>query len=360
MKSDENIPRVCCVIVTYGRRWKLCKRVCQAALAAGVTEVVIIDNGSTEESSNELRRYCSTLSSVFLVSNEENLGSSGGVCRGLRTAFRGNSKYIWILDDDTEPDEVALDNLITAHSFLINSNPEVVLYSSRLDTRPWDRFTSSYGQQKRYQPNNFCGYSFFVSLFSKIYRLSRPRGDEIRHPITKVHYGPYGGMFANKSTFQKIGFPDERFFVYADDHEYSNRFSTRNIPQFLIFSSRLIDIDTSAGYPSNPQSSNWYSEGNSVARLYYTIRNHTYLSKSFISCWPAYVFNMLCFLIHQCGKGTKDAIKSPARFSKVNLTIWRAISDGFRSKLGYNPLYQIDGHHVSSHPAQPDPEQDKQ
>lgn len=343
MNNREKTSKICCVIVTYGNRWKLCKKVCLRALEVGVEEVVVVDNGSTERSSKELNQFCSETPSVQLVSNGENLGSSGGVARGLRAAFQLNSEFIWLLDDDNFPEEDSLFNLLEAHAFLKISFPEVVLYSSRATGRPHDSAAFTHGREKRYKPNSFCGFSFFDLLIWKLNRVTRPQEGEVNYPIARVHYGPYGGMFAKSSTFQKNGLPNEEYFVYADDHEYSNRFSTSKIPQFLIASSQLTDIDTNSSQASYIQSSNWYSEDNSIERLFYTVRNHTHLSKDFITCKAAYVFNMLVFLAYQSVRGCKDAIMSPTRLLKVNLTVWRAIRDGTHNRLGRNPLYQIGG-----------------
>jgi GT2 family glycosyltransferase len=68
-------------------------------------DVVVIDNGSTDDSAVRIRE---TFPWVKLIENGKNLGFSGGCNVGIKYAQQQGSDFIWLLNNDTTVDPGAL------------------------------------------------------------------------------------------------------------------------------------------------------------------------------------------------------------------------------------------------------------
>src|SRR4051812_8638607 len=69
--------------------------------------VVVIDNGSTDESALALRKLAPP---VEIIEHVENLGFTGGCNVGMRYALAHDGDYVWLLnnDCDCEPNTLSL------------------------------------------------------------------------------------------------------------------------------------------------------------------------------------------------------------------------------------------------------------
>ncbi|MFN3315563.1 MAG: glycosyltransferase, partial [Raineya sp.] len=93
--------KVCAVTVTYGNRFHLLEKLLNALQEIAVSEVVIVSNGSSQESSEALKKYLESYNKKFyLLELPNNTGSAGGFRLGIETALKGECDFIWILDDD--------------------------------------------------------------------------------------------------------------------------------------------------------------------------------------------------------------------------------------------------------------------
>lgn len=74
--------------------------------------VVVVDNGSTENTVEDLRKACPNADVVF--STGRNLGFAGGVNAGFSRAAEsgGTNDYVWLLNNDTVCDPDALERLV--------------------------------------------------------------------------------------------------------------------------------------------------------------------------------------------------------------------------------------------------------
>ncbi|MBD3842711.1 MAG: glycosyltransferase [Campylobacterales bacterium] len=321
---------VAAVIVTYGDRFNLVNQVIFAAFEEGVSQIVLVDNASVEETRNELDKFIAVEPRLTLIRHSENLGSAGGYHSGLSYVLESlYPDFIWMLDDDNVPQENALKNLLNARDLLLGeeSGTDLVLYSYRGDVWADDKSAVTDGLVKGYRSNNFMGFNFLSTLRKKL--IKNKVTQSINYPIVRSNIGPYGGMLISFGDLKRVGLPNKDFYLYADDHEFSLRFESYGIKQYLVYPSRLKDIDVTFS-----DGNRFFSAESSDFKLFYSIRNHVYLSQNFIEKRTFYNLNKFLFLILSLLKSIPFLINDyKFYFSRLRM-ISRAISDGENGRLG--------------------------
>lgn len=321
---------ICAILVTYSDRGDYCDEVVSRLIEMGVAEIIIVDNDSSQRSFNIIKGLSEKYSNVTIIKNDSNLGSGAAFSVALQKAITMKEEYFLLLDDDNMPEAECINKLIKAHDLLSGNLNDIVLYANRGSTRSADMKVFTKGLQKKYELNSFCNFhlkSLFIEKISQFF--NNKSSNEVKFPIARVYYGPYGGMFAKKKVFEKIGLPRDDYFVYADDHEYAGRMEYSGIKQYLIESAIIDDLDISfqPGFI-------FLSQKVSALRTYYQIRNHTHLSQKFIQSRLIYSINKYSFLSVQFGKAWREWIVSPKKtFSRWSLLL-KAISDGENTRLG--------------------------
>ena len=299
--------KVCSVIVTYGDRFHLLKQVIDACLKEGIDKIIVVDNASVENSRKQLKKYEKEIDKLKVIYLDKNTGSAGGYKRGLQEAYKCEEcEYIWLLDDDNMPQKDSLeilkefwnsydmkdkeDNLC-----LLSFRPDRVAYKEAIMTNNPNLVLG--------RKNSFLGFHI-LDLPKKIVRvLKRKLNIQTFKENPKIRYGqvavaPYGGMFFHKNLIDKIGYPKEEFFVYADDHEWSYRITKNSGKIILVLDSVLEDIEKSEGFRGEKRRNIFEMLlSGSQFRIYYSTRNRIIFEKqelvSNIFLWK---LNKLCFM----------------------------------------------------------------
>jgi GT2 family glycosyltransferase len=321
--------KITTVIVTYANRHGLCEQVITSAFNEGVANIILVDNASATESAQVYEQMALEDKRIQLIRHNENLGSAGGFKAGLKFVAQDlQTDFIWLLDDDNVPQVGSLTALISTWNMLapLTLAKDVVLYSYRGDTRANDLLAVTQGYLKCYLENNFMGFNFLQAVKLRLRKYKTH--SQINYPVVRVFLGPYGGAFLSLEIVEKIGSPSEEFFVYADDHEYTNRINSQGINQYLVYTSVLKDVDESFDQDG------YLSKKVSEVRVYYSIRNHVFLSKKYIKNRLFYNFNKFIF----CSLIFKKIIYiflKDREFAQQRLAlIKKSILDGESGKLG--------------------------
>jgi GT2 family glycosyltransferase len=274
------------ITVTYGNRCHFLRRVVHAALDSGVGRVVIVDNASVPESRKAIQELEHRSGGrVVVVYLPENRGSAGGYKAGLKRAVSDpDCDYIWLLDDDNMPVPDALDELLEHYRELEKSTPpdRLALLSLRQDREHLRKVAHGVPPHKVFRNASFMGFHVrdLPSKFTKRLPLKRHKENTTMKVPVNIPFGSYGGLFFHASVVPRIGFPDERFFVYTDDSEYTYRFTRTGGKLFLVPSSLVQDIENSwniATAGGNAFSRLLFAE--SDLRVYYAARNSAYFNK---------------------------------------------------------------------------------
>ena len=284
------------VLVSYKDRSKYFERVIQKLNEfQEVSTIVLVDNGITGTSANRLQKLQNETDKLITVNLGENKGSAKGFKEGILRLLKVNIEFIWLLDDDNLPNERTLKELINNIDKVktLTNNNVFSLLSYRPDRSIYKKAIQSDNPNAMLgTKNSFLGFN----LMSKLKKNKVIKYDE-NIEIGTVAVAPYGGMFFHKSLINEIGMPDERFFVYADDHEFSYRITRKKGSIFLILKSELQDLETSFHLKKSKKILHTrFSSTNSKDAIYYSVRNNIYFEKNFVTNKVKYGINKMAYI----------------------------------------------------------------
>lgn len=326
------------VTVTYGNRFHLLKQVIESALSEGVAKVIVVDNNSVPESREQLKEYEKELNGkIKVLYLDDNYGSAGGFKRGLEEADSDeNCEFIWLLDDDNEPQKGSLKVLENFWNDLNqeDKNGKVSLLSYRKDRVAYkEAIMTNNPDLVLGRKNSFLGFHI-IDLPKKVLKvIKRKFGlntfiENQNIKSGKVSVAPYGGMFFHKNIIATVGYPNEEFYLYADDHEWSHRITKNGGDIYLVLDSLVDDIDTSWNVSQKKEKSFNIIANGSKFRMYYSTRNRVFFeSTNLVSNEFIYKLNILVFRFL-----VRNADKLKQNYQIFN----RAISDGLENRLGKN------------------------
>ncbi len=330
-----SIKNIFVVTVTYGNRFHLLKKVIDSALSEGVAKVIVVDNNSVPESREKLNEYEKQLGNkkIEVLYLNENYGSAGGFKRGLEEAYNDSEcDFIWLLDDDNQPQKDSLKVLYEVWDNLEDENKEekVSLLSYREDRGPYKEAVMTNNPNLVLgRKNSFLGFHIADLPKKVLRRFKRKFGirtfkEDKNIKFGKVSVAPYGGMFFHKNLIDSIGYPNEKFYLYADDYEWSYRITKNGGGIYLILDSLVNDIDTSWNISRNNETSVSIIATGSDFRVFYSIRNRVFfetknlVESNLIYKLNIYFYHFLIFIAN----------------SKKYSLIKNAIRDGRECELG--------------------------
>ncbi len=198
--------RVVAVVVTWNRRTLLEESL--AALAAQshrLAGVVVVDNASTDGTSELLDARYADLDVVHLT---ENTGGAGGFAVGIERALDLDPDLVWLLDDDTVPTPTAAEGLVRAWTEYPGHRPAVL--ASRV---VWT--------DGRDHPMN----------------TPRRKPGASRHEVdaaaevgcVPIRSASFVSIMCDARVVRERGLPVADYFLWNDDFEYSTRLIRGNV-----------------------------------------------------------------------------------------------------------------------------------
>lgn len=211
-KSMSALPKIFIVILNWNGSQVLlpCLR-SVFSLAYTNFEVVVVDNASTDGSFESARSH---FSRAHFIRNEKNIGFAAGMNIGMKFALSKGAQYVWILNNDTLCGKDSLRELVSA---IQKERNNAIL--SPLILTPLGKTWFSFGK---------------IDFF----RMKALHTDPPVHAQENTPYesGYLSGcaMFFPKRVLQKIGFFDERYFLYYEDADISIRAKNAEIKLFIV------------------------------------------------------------------------------------------------------------------------------
>lgn len=208
-------------------------RKCLASLRAQVnpanTRVVVIDNASKDGTPDMVRRE---FPEVQLIESGGNLGFG----RAHNLIARATTEpFVLFLNPDTEFVEPAHERMLE----LMQKQPELGLVGCRMENL--DGSVQPLGFQWHNTPGrelltNVLGALLPAAVLARMF----PSHDPLRDGRVRKLYG--GALLARRTVLDRVGWFDERFFMYAEDGDLSRRVDCGGHWLYYLASSRIIHL----------------------------------------------------------------------------------------------------------------------
>jgi hypothetical protein len=213
-------PRVVAVVVTHNRQLLLssCLRALRQQTIPPET-ILVVDNASTDGTASFLAAETEVPGPRLLVHrSEDNLGGAGGFALGVQRGLTLAPAWLWLMDDDSEPEPEALARLLEA---------AILIESTR-----WGGaigFLASRVLWKDGAPHrmNVPG------------RLSRKPVSVLAPGLEPVDYASFVSLLVSAPAAAACGLPIAEFFIGSDDVEYTLRLTRAGYAGYHVEASRV-------------------------------------------------------------------------------------------------------------------------
>ena len=180
----------------------------QALSGAGKDfQTIVIDNASEEADFNTLKQG---IGQAILISNDKNLGFSGGNNVGIKKALEMGANWVVLLNNDTSVERGFISSLRSKLSKL-----EGIVGLPLVE----GDYTAYYGKIRWLRPT--LKHSHHLVYASSLKRNTN-------------YYAIGGGMAIHRDVFDRIGLLDEKYFLYFEDADFNMRASKAGITTSFI------------------------------------------------------------------------------------------------------------------------------
>ncbi len=205
--------KIIVVIVHYNSNGQLVDCV-RSIIESGFEDIIVVDNNSIDGTLEKCREKYKEL---FYIENFKNIGFAPAVNIGVKKAMKSNATHILLCNPDALVENTCIKKLIK------ESNNKIGIYSPLIYNKKDDSIWFAGG---------YINYKKQLATHETVKELPR-----------ESYYSEYISgcvMLVNVQVFQKIGFLDERFFLYYEDVDFSIRvqkagFCTKLVPSAIAF-----------------------------------------------------------------------------------------------------------------------------
>jgi GT2 family glycosyltransferase len=167
-------------------------------------DIIVVDNGSTDDSLRQLQLYCPE---IVLIPLKDNFGFAYACNVGIKHVFNNNGHYVWLLNNDTTVDPMALTEML--HVF--DSDPTIGMVGSKI--------------LNYQQPHVIEFAGGLVSLSDgQTQHVGVGETDAGQFDrTTETQYITGCSILTSKPVVEKIGYMTEDYFLYYEDADWCVR-----------------------------------------------------------------------------------------------------------------------------------------
>ena len=176
-------------------------------LIRSVLEIIIVDNGSKDDSLESIKNYLSSIKfeNIKTIGNKENVGFAKGCNIGSKEA---KGKYILFLNSDTETKDRGFLKMVE----YLENNERIGILGGKLSNID--------GSAQPSAGKFYTLFNLFLMLIGAEVFLGIRKSP---NKTSKVEWVSGGCMMIKKSLFEKLSGFDEKFFMYIEDMELCYR-----------------------------------------------------------------------------------------------------------------------------------------
>ena len=187
-------------------------------------EIIIVDNNSTDGSGEILNKFIKGRKNIYLLVNKKNLGFAKAVNQGIKKA-RG--EYVLLLNSDTKIKKGSIKKLLD----FVKKNKNVGVVAPRLINGKGEvqasvfHFPGIWPAIKEFWLGKKGNYGQYVPKSSS--------------PIT-VDAVVGAAFLITPQALKKVGFFDERYFMYFEDLDYCRRVWKKGLKVYYLPASEIV------------------------------------------------------------------------------------------------------------------------
>lgn len=289
------MPRVSLIIINYNGKGFIAKslealeRQCFKEF-----EIVIVDNGSLDDSLYEIKGFLnesSIGSLVKLIPLNKNQGFAGGNLEGLKHAC---GEYIALLNNDAEPDGRWLEELVKA----MDNDPQVGICASKLIVYGSDIIDSA-------------GDGFSTSLKG----FKRGEGEKafLYNKGEYIFGACAGAALYRRRMIEEAGFLDKEFFLIHEDTDLNFRAQ--------LYGWKVLYVPTALVYHKVRSSIGKMSP----IAVYYTLRNSEFVKIKniplplFLRCLPVFLLGIVSEFLYFAIKHKRPTLYFKAKIDAIRM-----------------------------------------
>jgi len=299
---------VAAVVVTYNRSALLLE--CLDALlrqSRPVDKIVLIDNASSDDTPAVLEAGGYLTNPIIDYTRlSANTGGAGGFHQGMKRAYDLGVDWIWVMDDDAEPYDDALERM--EPGFDVKNVGGVANLPIGLDGLP--------------QPE----HRGWLELHSSKQRAHRPIDPSQLTKNIEINFASFVGLAVHRSAIERIGLPKRELFIKGDDLEYCVRLAALG-PLLLIPASKIRHKDGVSAHYERRRRLGYTSSRVPIDKLwlnYFSLRNLLWIRREHAGSSIAARFALRQFSRHVLGILVFDSHRLlRSRF------YWNAITDAW-------------------------------
>lgn len=234
------------VVVTFNRLEKL-KECVETLSKFNLRNIFIINNASTDKTAAYLEQAQTEINNLRIFNLPKNLGGAGGFNFGMKKFIENStSDYVWIMDDDTIPQNAAMELLGKG----LENNSDAGFAIGQVYWTDWNLAQMN------------------LPVLSKKQPLDRK--------VRWVDSASFVAIMFKRQAILKVGYPISEFFIWGDDVEYTNRIVRQGFKGIQIMEAEIIH-KMGANVGINILDEN-YNQGR-IKRYFFNYRNRLYLNR---------------------------------------------------------------------------------
>jgi GT2 family glycosyltransferase len=203
--------------------------------------IVVVDNGSTNDSAERIRKLAPDCN---LVISERNLGFGGGNNIAIRQALAAGADFIWLLNNDTRPEPQALAKLVEC----AESDPSI----------------GAVGSVLYYMDNPGVVQAWGGGSIN--YALGRSHTATQVSQSASLEYLTAASLLLRSSAIDQVGGFDPNFFMYWEDADLCLRLRDGGWKLVVAEDSRVLHRESASLGKKSPLLDYYYS--NSVVHFF--------------------------------------------------------------------------------------------
>lgn len=182
------------------------------------TEIIVVDNGSSDQSITSLKEE---FPAITLILTGKNLGFAGGNNRGIEV---GKGDFFLLINNDVEVTPGFLEPLVET----LQHYPAAGMASSKIVYHNRDEQIQYAGSL---QMNAYTGRG------KKIGNLEKDHGqhDEVR----KTELGHGACLIVSRKVIEKIGLMPEIYFLYYEEHDWTEQAKRNGFDVYFVGTSKI-------------------------------------------------------------------------------------------------------------------------